>query len=202
MDWAKAIAINQAALIRIVAALIAMAGLGGEGVRLRLERPTYRAVLRVLRPAEAAVRRLIVLAAQGLKAKLPPSRPFPQGLALAGTRDGHVSFQLFDARTVWPGAEEVSLRHGGTARFHLWIRSARSIVSAPACRDCRARARAGTGWHGRSAASRSAASGDQAGARRPAAASQASRALASQAGQGGGCRVHLTLAPRPPARLP
>ena len=59
MDWAKAIAINQAALIRIVAALIAMAGLGGEGGRPRLERPIYRAVLRVLRPAEAAVRRLI-----------------------------------------------------------------------------------------------------------------------------------------------
>src|SRR4051812_4408774 len=98
MDWAKAIAINQAALIRIVAALFAMAGLGGEGVRLRLQRSTYRAVLRVLRPAEAAVRRLIVLSAKGLEAKLPPRRPFPEGLALAGTRGGRVSFRLFDAR--------------------------------------------------------------------------------------------------------
>src|SRR3954447_21143311 len=98
MDWAKAIATNQAALIRIVAALIAMAGLGGDGVRLRLERPTYRAVLRVLRPAEAAGRRLIVLAVKGLYAKLPPSRPFPKGLALAGARGERVSFQLFDAR--------------------------------------------------------------------------------------------------------
>src|SRR4051794_11962072 len=82
MDWAKAIAINQAALIRIVAALIAMAGLGGDGVGAKLERPIYRAVLRVLRPAEAAVRRLIVLAAKGLNPKLPPSRPFPKGLLL------------------------------------------------------------------------------------------------------------------------
>jgi hypothetical protein len=103
MDWAKAIAINQAALIRIVAALIAMAGLGGDGVRLRLERPTYRAVLRVLRPAEAAVRRLIVIAAKGLKAKLPSPRPFPAGLALAGTRGGRRSFQLFDARERFGG---------------------------------------------------------------------------------------------------
>jgi hypothetical protein len=98
MDWAKGIAINQAALIRIVAALIAMAGLGGEGVRLRLERPIYRAVLRVLRPAEAAVRRLIVIAARGLKIELPPRRPFPEGLALAGARGGRRSFQLFDTR--------------------------------------------------------------------------------------------------------
>jgi hypothetical protein len=98
MDWAKAIAINQAALVRIVAALIAMAGLGRDGVTPRLERPVYRAVLRVLRPAEAAVRRLIVIAAKGLGAKLPPRRPFPQGLALAGTRGGRRPFQLFDAR--------------------------------------------------------------------------------------------------------
>src|SRR4051812_29103549 len=97
MDWAKAIAINQAALVRIVAALIAMTGLG-ESVRRTLERPVYRAVLRVLRPAEAAVRRLIVIAARGLEAKLPPCRPFPKGLALAGARGGRVSFQLFDAR--------------------------------------------------------------------------------------------------------
>src|SRR3954471_3640485 len=96
MDWAKAIAINQAALVRIVAAIIAMAGLRGDGVRL--ERSTYRAVLRVLRPAEAAVRRLIVIAARGLTAKLPPPRPMPKGLAFAGKGGGRRSFQLFDAR--------------------------------------------------------------------------------------------------------
>src|SRR4051812_13858110 len=80
LDWAKAIAINQTALIRIVAALIAMVGLGGDGMVARLRRPTYRAVLKVLRPAEAAVRRLIVIAARDLEAKLPPQRPFPKGL--------------------------------------------------------------------------------------------------------------------------
>jgi hypothetical protein len=98
MDWAKAIAINQAALIRIVAALIAMAGVGRDDARLTLERSIYPAVLRVLRPAEAAVRRLIVIAAKGLEAKLPPPCPFPKGLAHAGTRAARRSFQLFDAR--------------------------------------------------------------------------------------------------------
>ncbi len=98
MDRAKAIAINQAALIRIVAGLIAMAGFSGDGVRLRLERSIYRAVLRVLRPAEAAVRRLIVIVAKGREAKLPAPRPFPAGIAATGRRGGRVSFQLFDAR--------------------------------------------------------------------------------------------------------
>ncbi|MFL5259874.1 MAG: hypothetical protein ACJ8AS_08975 [Hyphomicrobiales bacterium] len=98
MDWARAIAVNQTALTRIVAALIAMVGLAADGVVARLPRPTYRAMLQVLRPAEAAVRRLIVIAARGLMAKLPPLRPMPAGLALAGRGGGRVSFQLFDAR--------------------------------------------------------------------------------------------------------
>jgi hypothetical protein len=98
MDWARAIAINQAALARIVAGLIAMMGLVSDGVVARLSRPIYRAVLKELRPAEAAVRRLIVIAARGQVVKLPPPRPMPAGLALAGKGSGRVSFQLFDAR--------------------------------------------------------------------------------------------------------
>ncbi|CAN5126544.1 hypothetical protein BH10PSE7_BH10PSE7_40820 [soil metagenome] len=65
MDWDRAIAINQAALSRIVAALIAMAGLAGGVAEARLPRPVYHAVLRVLRPAESAARRLIVIMARG-----------------------------------------------------------------------------------------------------------------------------------------
>jgi hypothetical protein len=98
MDWDRAIAINQTALTRIVAALVAMAGLVDGGVLARLSRPTYRAVLLALRPAEAAVRRLIVIAARGMVAKPSPVRPMPRGLALAGKGGGRVSFQLFDPR--------------------------------------------------------------------------------------------------------
>lgn len=98
MDWSRAIAINQAALIRIVAALIAMAGLAKGGALGRLPEPLYRAVSRVLRPAESAVRRLIVIAARGLKVNLPPVRPMPKGLAFAAKGSGCVSFQLFDVR--------------------------------------------------------------------------------------------------------
>lgn len=95
MDWNRAIEINQTALSRIVAALIAMLGLASGG---RIAQPLYRAVLRVLHPAESAVRRLIVAAARGLVVNLPPARPMPKGLALAGKGSGRVSFQLFDPR--------------------------------------------------------------------------------------------------------
>jgi hypothetical protein len=98
MDWARTIATNQAALARIVTGLIALVGLVSEGVVARLSRPTYHAVLQVLRPAEAAVRRLIVMAARGQMVKLPPPRPMPAGLALPGKGSGRMSFQLFDAR--------------------------------------------------------------------------------------------------------
>jgi hypothetical protein len=45
---------------------------------LTLPRRLHRAILRLLRPAEAAVRRLIVVAARGLVVTLPPPRQKPQ----------------------------------------------------------------------------------------------------------------------------
>jgi hypothetical protein len=98
MDWARAIEINQAALTRIVAALIAMVGLAASGAVARLPRPLYRAALRTLRPAESAVRRLIVIAARGIVVKPQAVRPMPRGLAIARKGGGLVSFQLFDTR--------------------------------------------------------------------------------------------------------
>jgi hypothetical protein len=98
MGWAEAIESNRIPLLRIVAALITMIGLGEGGTVERLSRPLYRAVLRVLRPAESAVRRLIVVAAHGIVVKLPPARPAPAGLQISGKGKGRVSFQLFDPR--------------------------------------------------------------------------------------------------------
>ena len=100
MDWAKAIEINQAALTHIVAALFAMLGLAVGGVLEKPPRGMYLAVLRILRSAESAVRRLIVIVARGLVLKpiARPSRPMPKGLAIARKGAGRVSFQLFDSR--------------------------------------------------------------------------------------------------------
>ncbi len=98
MDWARAIAINQAALTRIVAALIAMVGLAAQGAMARLPRPLHRRALSILRPAESAVRRLIVIAAKGVVMKPRAVRAMPQGLTLASVGGARASFQLFDAR--------------------------------------------------------------------------------------------------------
>lgn len=101
MNWDLAIKRNSEALIEIVADLFAMLGLVSEATVSRLPWPTYRAVLRVLRPAESALRRLIVVAARGLVVKPAVSRPRPAG-AVNPKKGGHMrsaSFQLFDPRT-------------------------------------------------------------------------------------------------------
>ena len=73
MDWNAAIEKNRDALKRILATLVAMADMAGGSSTL--PRHLYRAVLRLLRPAESAARRLIILAARGLVVTLPPPRP-------------------------------------------------------------------------------------------------------------------------------
>ncbi len=101
MDWNFAIEKHKQALKRVLAMLVAMAGLaegklpgtvyffpqisdvtsmpgsGGKKVNCPqrfLPRHLHRAILRLLRPAEAAARRLIVVAARGLTVQLAPSR--------------------------------------------------------------------------------------------------------------------------------
>lgn len=121
MDGTLAINNNLNALKRILAGLVAMAGLGslssplagfearssgrasgstvgregrgdceaigvpgimreasgeGSGNHLTLPRHLRLAILRLLRPAESAARRLIIAAARGLTVTLPPPRPF------------------------------------------------------------------------------------------------------------------------------
>jgi hypothetical protein len=97
MDWNAAIEKHREALTHILAALVAMAGLGEkftffpqEGASARgsaqaesklppaLPRHLRLAVLRLLRPAESATRRLIIALARGLVVTLPPPRKAPQ----------------------------------------------------------------------------------------------------------------------------
>ena len=85
MDGTQAIERNREALKRILAGVIAMASLpvlracgdaGIAGGRPTLPRRLHRAILRLLRPAEAAARRLIIAAARGLVVALPlPRKP-------------------------------------------------------------------------------------------------------------------------------
>ncbi len=102
MDVSLAIERNRKQLARIVATLFAMIGLVEGGKVERLSSPVYRAVLRLLRPAESAVRRLIVVAARGLVVKPPRARAAaPKGATLRASRKGRrrvAAFQLFDPR--------------------------------------------------------------------------------------------------------
>jgi hypothetical protein len=98
MDWARAIERNSEALKGIVEALFAILGIAGTDAVARIPQPLHRAVLRVLWPAESAVRRLIVIAARGLVVKLAPSRPKPVGAIGKGGGSRPPSFQLFDTR--------------------------------------------------------------------------------------------------------
>jgi hypothetical protein len=103
VDWDLAIKRNSEALKGIIADLFAMLELAGLATVARLPRSLHCAVLRVLRPAESAVRRLIVIAARGLVVKLAPSRPVsppkpakPTDKGIGSSRPP--SFQLFDPR--------------------------------------------------------------------------------------------------------
>ncbi len=130
MDWARAIERNSEALNGIVAALFAMLGLAGNATLARIPQPLHRAVLRVLRPAESAVRRLVVIAARGLVVKLVPPRPKPAGPIGkgAGLRS---SFRLFDPR------KSFAFLHDATAarmlpRIHVFAGDPRVAALWPA----------------------------------------------------------------------
>ena len=97
MDWARAIERNSKALKGIIEVLFALLGLDGTDAASRIPRSLHNAVLGVLRPAESALRRIIVMAARGVVVNLAASRPMAEGRKI-GKSGGHSrpSFQLFD----------------------------------------------------------------------------------------------------------
>ncbi len=108
MDWGLAIERNSEALKGIIATLFAML----DATVSRIPHPLHRAVLRVLRPAESAVRRLIVIAAKGLVVKVVPSRPMPMGQIISKGDGGRLpSFKLFDTRKDFPELRQRRVRY-------------------------------------------------------------------------------------------
>lgn len=105
MDWTAVIERNREALRRVLAALMAMAGLSSDNrqasaagrpspIAATLPRHLHRAVLRLLRPAEAAARRLVILAARGIVVAPPP--PLRGGGRRAGGLPRRPCLPLFD----------------------------------------------------------------------------------------------------------
>ncbi|NJM29736.1 MAG: hypothetical protein HC855_06220 [Rhizobiales bacterium] len=92
---------NRDALLRIVASLFAMLGLGESAVIERIPRTLHTAILRILRPAEAAVRRLIVAAARGMAVKpaVPRAGPVERIAGKGKSSTKRPAFRLEDIRS-------------------------------------------------------------------------------------------------------
>ena len=112
MDWARAIERNGEALKSILATLFAMLRVEGTAVAARLPRSLHSAILRILHPAESAVRRLIVIAARGLVAKPHASPSLPAGRIVAKGGPSRLSFRLIDPRKRF-----APVRHGTGPRL-------------------------------------------------------------------------------------
>jgi hypothetical protein len=80
MDWDFAIERNRERLLGAVLALFTLIGLVEGGMVERLSQRVYRKVLREVRSAEAAVRRLIIIAARDIKVEPRPKRPVSKGV--------------------------------------------------------------------------------------------------------------------------
>ncbi len=108
MDWTLAIDRQREALLRMVAALLVMAG-GGEA----MPRHVRTGVWRVLRPAEAAFRRLIVVVKVVFKieARVRVSRAAPLIPRVSGGAVARIpAFALFDARKSFKARSSVKGR--------------------------------------------------------------------------------------------
>jgi hypothetical protein len=98
LSLSSAISLHKTAIERIVASLFALLGLTAGLAPERIAKTLHARIAGTLRPAESAVRRLIVLLAKGLKARPRQSRPMPAGLALASRGSRTPAFCLFDPR--------------------------------------------------------------------------------------------------------
>jgi hypothetical protein len=143
MDWEHAIKRNSEVLAGIVETLFVMLGLVGEATVSRIPWPTYRAVLRVLRPAESAMRRLIVVAARGLVVAPAASRPHsPRTVKPKKSGTPRVpSFQLFDPQTRIMLPRRRAPRRA-VPRIHMFNADGEFITIGPPLRPAKAPARA------------------------------------------------------------
>jgi hypothetical protein len=89
---------NRIALLTIIAALISMIGTDSS----RVAHSIRLTILRILRPAESAVRRLIAATARNIEVEWKPSRPMPKDIAWTGKRNASTQkspqFKLTDPR--------------------------------------------------------------------------------------------------------
>ncbi len=116
--WQDAVVRNTEALRLIVAQLVAMLAAYGAAKAIRVPRAVHSTVLRVLRPTESALRRLIVIAARDVKMEISPPRETPlvsKGRGTGTRRPQRLSFQLFDPRMRPGDFRRVPVTYASTA---------------------------------------------------------------------------------------
>ena len=102
MEYDYTIDRHRQPLLTIVEGLLTLIGLTAGGSIDRVSTKIYRQVIRILRPAESALRRLIVIMAHGLKVEPPTARSARKKSAKSGKRKSKGKrrrlFSLFDPR--------------------------------------------------------------------------------------------------------
>ena len=81
IDWKLVIERQSRDLFFVIVELFALTGLNKGMAVTSLTRRVYRLALNLLRPAESAMRRLIIIAARGIVLKVKTGGPFPKELA-------------------------------------------------------------------------------------------------------------------------
>lgn len=134
MDWKHSIKRNRDALVVVVAGLIAMVGQwsvdprvkpGDDGLRsdpISLSRIVRRSILRVLRPAESALRRLIVSVAAALQGRVgtrnTATGPLPEFAGYV-RHNRRTAFRLIDPRKRFGQARQPTGFTLGTPRISV-----------------------------------------------------------------------------------
>lgn len=98
MDWALAMKRNRDDLVRALTALFVTVGVASGALVSTLPRHIYRAAWAVLRPAEAALRRLIVVEAREITVAARPKQAAPDVAIPRGAGTKLPAFRLFDPR--------------------------------------------------------------------------------------------------------
>jgi hypothetical protein len=146
MNWPLAISRNRSALLAVVASIFAMiggrvlrpvdaaagSGLGVQGTGGMISRRLRNAALALLRPAESAMRRLIVMAARGVLASPRAARAFPGGLGSRTARglSRPRAFRLFDPPKRYASRRDAA-RPRGVPRIRNFLVAQAAPPAAP-----------------------------------------------------------------------
>ncbi len=113
-DWAGCVERNRDILIRIIADMFVLARIvpgeviGSEPFERTLPRYVWRAVMLILVPAEAAMRRLIIIAARGLAFEPLVTRTAPAGTALPAAADASENTDDLESADAAAGSDETA----------------------------------------------------------------------------------------------